>query len=94
MEKLVKQVEVTKEFSELWDGLAEIVRAAKVALADGFQPGQDLPVIAAQAFGSLTKAIGGLDQLDEEAKGATGAFVRGGLLGAADVLEAALAKKE
>jgi len=94
MDKLVKQVEVTKEFSELWDGLAEIVKAAKLALADGFQPGQDLPVIAAQAFGSLTKAIGGLDQLPAEAKEETAAFVRGGLLGAADVIEAALAKKE
>lgn len=88
-----REVEVTKEFAELWEGLAEIVKASKVALKDGFQPGQDLPVIAAQAFGSLTKAIGGLDQLPAEAKEATAAFVRGGLLGASDVLEAALKKE-
>lgn len=92
MELLKKEVQVTKEFSELWEGLAEIVKACKLAIADGFQPGQDLPVIAVQSFASLTKAIGGLDQLPAEAKEATGPFVRSGLLGAADVLEAALKK--
>lgn len=66
MAKIVKQVEVSKEFSELLDALVAIAAATKAALADGFQPGQDIPVVVAAAWAKLPEAVAGIDKIGAE----------------------------
>lgn len=67
MEKLEIKQEVAKESYELALALANVARAVKVALADGFQAGQDLPVIITAAISELPKAIDGMDKIKLEA---------------------------
>jgi soluble cytochrome b562 len=47
------QVEVPAQFADFAHGMAELVKALKGSLADGFQPGTDLPVIVTQAIQNL-----------------------------------------
>jgi hypothetical protein len=68
METVQVTVDVPKETQELVQAIVEVVKAAKLALADGFQPGQDLPVIAVAAFQNLLAGVQGIAQLPEEAK--------------------------
>lgn len=86
-----KSVKVSKEADELMVAIAAITKATKVALKDGFQPGQDLPAIVTVAFSQLLTAIDGIDKLPEEAKSELGALMRAASLGVVDVVEAALA---
>lgn len=91
MEKMKLEVEVPKEMHELMLGIAKIVKASKLALKDGFQPGQDLPAVLVAAVAELPAMVGGLDKLPEEAKSDTAGFVKAGVLGAAEIVAAALA---
>ena len=74
-------VKVPKETYALEQGLVAFVGACKQALADGFQVGQDLPVIISAALADLLPAVAGVGALPEEAKGDLPAMINvGGLL--------------
>jgi hypothetical protein len=68
METIKREIELPKEMGELGMALEKMVKASKQALADGFQAGQDIPAIAVSAFGELTQALGGLQNVSAEAK--------------------------
>lgn len=78
-------VEVSKEAHELGVGLVEVVKAVKLALADGFQPGADLPAIVVAAVAKLPPAIEGLDKLGGELAEDPVAFVRAFALSGSDI---------
>ena len=92
MEKLKIEVEVPKEAYELADGLAKIVGSVKSALADGWTPGSDIPVIVTSSLTHLVPAIQGVDQLDDEAKADPAGFSKALALGIADAVGVALKK--
>lgn len=92
MESKKVEVEVCKEIHEIAEALAKIAVATKAALKDGFQAGQDLPVIVTEAFVQLPKAIEGLDKLDDEAKAQPGKFAMGLVLPLAAAVEEILKK--
>lgn len=75
MEKVKLEVEVAKEAYELGEGLSAMVLAVKDALKDGFQAGQDLPVVISAAVTKLVPAVEGLDKLDDEMKEDAKAFL-------------------
>lgn len=78
------EMEVSKEAYELMHGLVELVKVIKLAMADGFQPGMDLPAIVMGAMAILPKAIEGLDQLDEESKELE-PFIKAFLVGGSEI---------
>lgn len=66
MQKVIVEVELPKEVHELSEGVAKFVGALRVALADGFQLGDDLPALVTAALSDLVPAVEGLDQVDDE----------------------------
>jgi hypothetical protein len=84
MEYVEKKVSVPKEVSELADGVVKIVIAIKNAMADGWNLGQDLPIIVTTALAVLPTAIDGFDKLGEESKDES-AFTMAFLLAAKDI---------
>lgn len=80
------QVQVAKEMHELMDGLSEVILATKQALADGFQPGQDLPAIVLAAINKLPPALEGMDKVKDELKLNPKEFVNAASLGTAKIL--------
>lgn len=73
---------IGKETYELVEGIGEFVGAVKAALADGWQPGSDIPVIMMAAIEKLGPAVQGADQIDDELKGNVGHAVAAmGILG-------------
>lgn len=93
MEKIKIEVEVSKEAHEVGVALLGVLKAVKLALADGFQVGQDLPVLITAAISELPKAIEGVDKLPEEAKQDTVAFIKALTLPVADMVEVLLVPK-
>lgn len=79
------QVQVEKEMHELMQALHGIVKATKQALADGFQPGMDIPQVVMAAVGVLPAAIQGLDSLPANAKANPVAFMNAAGLGASAI---------
>jgi len=68
METVDVTVKMPKETYELAKGLGAFAAAIKLALADGWQLGTDMPVIATSALMDLLPAIQGVDKLGDEAK--------------------------
>lgn len=66
METKKLEIEVPKEINEVGECIKAILIASATALKDGFQPGQDIPVILASAFGGLMTAIGDCQKIPEE----------------------------
>lgn len=60
------ELEVSKETMELCQGLAKVVQNVKQALADGWSPGQDLPVILTTVIADLVPALQGVEQIPAE----------------------------
>lgn len=60
------QVSVSKEASELGDGLVKFVSDVKQALADGWQPGSDLPALLQATIADLVPAVQGVEKLGAE----------------------------
>jgi len=85
-------VTVSKETYELGQAVGQLVEATKVALADGWDTSQDLPVLMLEALRVLPPAVQGVDQLDDEMKANPSAFAKAIALGVADAVEAALKK--
>lgn len=75
-------VDIPNETGELVKGLSKFVASIKTAMADGWQPGTDLPAIMMAAMSDLPAAIDGWDQLDDEAKANPEAMIAAaGILG-------------
>ena len=87
MAKVQKTIEVSKEASELADALAGIVKAVRLAVKDGFQPGTDIPAIVVQALALLPTAIAGVDQLGPELAEDKAAFFQAWTLAGLDILK-------
>lgn len=68
MEKVKIELECAKEAFELGRALETLVIAVKDAMKDGFQVGQDIPVIITAAITQLPPALDGLGKLPEEMK--------------------------
>ncbi len=62
------ELEVTKEVHEIGLAVKGVVEAYKIAVADGFQAGQDIPTILMASYSNLTLAIEGADQAAAEFK--------------------------
>lgn len=85
METVKIEIEVPKEAHELFRGLFKICQSVKVALADGWDPAADLPVIITQSLVELAPMIQGCDQLPAEFKADPSAFIKASLLSASDI---------
>lgn len=64
------ELEVAPEMYALGQGLTKFHAAIKQALADGWQAGQDLPVVLASAVGDLAPVLQGVSALKDEEKDA------------------------
>lgn len=84
-------VKVTKETYEVFEGLAEVVKQAKLVGADGFQAVTDIPAVLLASLNKLSAAAAGLDALPEEIA-ALPEFIQGVGAGAG-LIGAELAKK-
>jgi len=87
METKTIEVQVGKETYELTSGIVGFIKGMKVALADGWQPGEDFPVILMEAVVNLIPAVQGADMVDDEAKENRGAFIRSLALMAGDLYD-------
>lgn len=87
MEKVQLSLEVSKETYEVGKGIQNLIVAMRQSLADGWQPGSDLPMLIASAVQELGPMIQGYDKISEEAKQDIPAFYMalgvgmGGILG-------------
>ncbi len=61
-------LEASKELSDLGQGLAKFLAAVKLATADGFQVGADLPPLISAAVAELVPAVQGVTLIADEAK--------------------------
>lgn len=77
---------VSKESYELAQGVVKMLSAVKGALADGWQPGQDLPVVVSAVIADLVPAVQGMDQVGVESKEDEKAFVNAFTHSAVDLI--------
>lgn len=84
------EVSCSKETYELGKGVAEFIGAIKVALADGWQLGNDMPVIVSAALATLVPAVDGVTKVKEELAQDKKAFLNAASLTGAAVLSAIL----
>lgn len=92
---LVKiETEVTKEVHELGLAVKNVISAYKESQKDGFQVGQDVPAILMASYASLTKAIEGIDQADDEFKAEPVKAAMGALIPLSEGVEMLMEKKE
>lgn len=68
MQTVQVTISASKETHELAVGLGKLIKAIKTATVDGFQVGQDLPVIISSAITDLVPALEGATLISEEAK--------------------------
>ncbi len=66
METTTVQVTLPKEAAELAEGIGKFVLAVREATKDGFQVGQDLPVLITSAMADLIPAIQGAEKIGAE----------------------------
>jgi len=81
MAKVKIETEVSKEIYEAAQGLGKFGLAVKQALADGWQLGQDLPVVMASALSELVPGLQGIekaaDEVKEDALASVDGFIQG-----------------
>ena len=94
MSTVTKQVEVSKEASELADSLVKLVKSCREHVKDGFQAGADVPAVLMENLQSLMKGIDGVDQLDDEAKENLTAFINAWSLAGSEMAGVFLKKDE
>jgi hypothetical protein len=68
-------VSVSEKTYELGLGLNKFVKALKTCLSDGFQVGDDIPVILSGALGDLLPIIAGFEDIKTELAEDHGAFL-------------------
>jgi hypothetical protein len=73
MELVTVEMKASKELREVAVAVENLVVSVKAALADGFQPGSDIPAIVLSAFKDFSAAIEGADKIGDEFKGDIGA---------------------
>ena len=93
MSKKIVNVEVSEKAHDLMAAMAEITALSKQALKDGFQPGQDIPVVLLGAVAKFAVIVGAIQAVDDEIKEDMGAFLAAVGLGAKDIV-AVLLKKD
>ena len=86
------KVQVGKEVYELGQGVAGFVTAVSQALKDGWQIGQDIPVVMSAALTQLVPALQGVEQIPAEYATSHKAVVFGALLPLSDAIEKMVAK--
>jgi hypothetical protein len=94
VELVKKEVEVPKEVSELAEGLGNIAIAALEATKDGFQAGQDVPVIVTASLTELPKMVDGLSEVDDEWKEYKAKFLIAWMLSGEKVFSSIEARKK
>lgn len=70
------EVQVSKESYELGQGFVRFASAIKNALANGWQPSQDIPVLLTAAMTDLVPAFNGVDKVGTEFEEARAAFLK------------------
>jgi hypothetical protein len=63
-----REIELPKETSEIVDAVGEMFEVVEKTVADGFQAGQDLPVIAVAAMQTVMVAMDGAKAVPAEVK--------------------------
>lgn len=86
VEIVVREVQCAKETLEVGEGLAGMLKDVRQALADGWQPGQDIPVILSSAMARLGTAVDGALKVNDERKASPQAFVNAVMLPVADAV--------
>lgn len=81
------EVEVPKELYELAKGLVNVAKAAKEAMADGWQPQDDLPKMLAAVVAEIPVALVGLEKVSGEMKDNPGASIKAVVLAASDLYD-------
>jgi hypothetical protein len=80
------EITVAPETHDVGLALAKMVKEAKKAAADGFQPA-DIATVATGCFAELMTAVQGVTEIPAEGKAHLGATVRGALVPVTDALE-------
>lgn len=91
MSQIQVPVTVEEKTYELSQALVKFTSAIKGALADGWQPGQDVPVILSAAFQDLVPVIKDVGSLPSELKEDKSAFAMAWVLSAKDFAEMVVA---
>jgi hypothetical protein len=94
MSTVKKEVEVSKESSEVADAVSALVKSIKEAGADGFQAAQDIPTVVLGNLQSLSTALEGSDKIGDEYKENPQAFLSAWMLGGSEVAGCFLKKDE
>lgn len=76
MSKITVSVEVEEKSYQVAEAIKGLIKSTKDALADGFQPGQDIPAIIGQNLSGLLVAVSDLSSLPGEAAEDTEAFMK------------------
>lgn len=92
--KMQVQTEVTKEIYEAAVGLGKFAVAAKKALADGWQLGDDLSPLMASAMGDLLPALQGIEGAEAEMQAEPAAAVNGIIQGLMPLIAEMVKKDE
>jgi hypothetical protein len=77
-------VTVQKEAYDLAENLVKFLAEIKKALGDGWQPGQDLPVLFSALLADLVPALQAIPKMDAAKKEDFKAFIRAFELAASD----------
>jgi hypothetical protein len=86
--KLSVTKDVSKETYELGVALGAMVKEIKKALSDGWQPGQDLPVVFAAIIGNMAQMVEGVQSAKKEQAADPEAFVLACSMALAEVINA------
>ena len=90
VEMVPETFDAPKETKEVKDALVAITKATKQALADGWQPGTDLPAIITVAAAHLLTAVDGMAKIPQEYQEARGGFIKTMGVGMGDIADALL----
>lgn len=85
-------VEIEKSGYDLLAHMGKLVMAVKAAMADGFQPGTDIPVIVASLVVELPTLVAAIPQVGPEFSEDKIAFIKGANIGLYEMVEPLLSK--
>jgi len=94
MAKLTIETEVSKEAYELAQGLGKFAVAIRDAVKDGWQTGEDLPLLVASALTDLVPSAAGAEKLGDEAKEDPFAFGKAFALAGTDIAQSFIPKDD
>lgn len=79
-QKQILQVEVRSAIYNVGAAFESLLKNYKIAAADGFQAGQDLPAILLGSMQDLMRAVGTADQVDDNFRDDIGQSINGALI--------------